>query len=59
MMCNSNSLYSQYIKYNNQSREKQYRSKPAKQNAALKYQQTEISKQDWDAMVINLTGEDK
>ena len=41
-----------------ESREKQYR-KPTKQNAALKYQQTEISKQDWDAMVINLTGEDK
>lgn len=36
-----------------ESREKQYR-KPAKQNAALKYEQKPISKSDFDALVIDL-----
>lgn len=36
-----------------ESREKQYR-KPAKQNAALKYEQKPISKSDFDALVVNL-----
>jgi hypothetical protein len=41
-----------------ESREKQYR-KPKKQNAALKYAQTPISKTDFDALVVNLGEEDK
>lgn len=36
-----------------ESREKQYR-KPAKQNAALKYEQKPISKSDFDALVVDL-----
>lgn len=36
-----------------ESREKQYR-KPAKQNAALKYEQKPIKKDDFDALVVDL-----
>lgn len=40
-----------------ESREKQYR-KPAKQNAALKYEQKPIPEDNFNAMVVDLTGGD-